>query len=207
MVNRRFSLSSLVISFTYIPRYLYGILIGLILGDGFISLSQGRKNAHFRFLQGVINSGFFWHVYSLFSHYSQSLPIVNISKRRGKLHSALVFWTRSYPFLTDLYYLFYVSGRKRIPWCISELLTPEGLAMWAMSDGCKAKGGFYLSTNSFHYEEVQLLCNALKERFNLDCSVHSQRGQPRLYISANSMPLFRSIVFPYFHSSMMYKLR
>src|SRR5438874_2686670 len=49
MVNHRFSLSPLVVSLTYIPHYLYGVLIGLILGDGFLTLSQGRRNACFRF--------------------------------------------------------------------------------------------------------------------------------------------------------------
>lgn len=103
----------------------------------------------------------------------------------------------------ELYNLFHRNGRKTVPWCIAELLTPQGLAMCY---GCKAKGGFYISINSFHYEEVQLLCNALKERLNLDCSIHLQRGQPRLYICYSSMVRFRSIVAPYFHSSMMYKL-
>jgi hypothetical protein len=157
-----FSLSPLVVSLTYIPHYLYGVLIGLILGDGYLTLSQGRRNARFRFQQGQINAGFFWHVFSLFPHYLQSFPTGVIRERWGKLHPALVFWTRSYSFFTDLHNLFYASGRKRIPWCISELLTPQGLAFWAMSDGSKARGGFYLSTNSFHFEEVQLLCNALR---------------------------------------------
>src|ERR1051325_9116378 len=88
MVNHMFSLSPLVVSLTYIPHYLYGVLIGLILGDGFLTLSQGRRNACFRFQvpqvqavarpllfagnirpakrgpgQGQINAGFFWHVW------------------------------------------------------------------------------------------------------------------------------------------------
>jgi len=79
--------------------------------------------------------------------------------------------------------------------------------MLAQCDGCKAKGGFYISTNSFHYEEVQLLCTALKEQLNLDCSIHLQKGQPRLYIRASSMAAFRAIVLPHFHESMLYKLR
>ncbi len=140
---------------------------------------------------------------------SALLPIIPRSYfgiRKGRTNFGLFIRRRSYPIFTELYHLFHKNGRKTIPWCIAELLTPQGLAMWAMSDGCKAKGGFYLSTNSFHYEEVQLLCNALKERFNLDCTIHLQSGQPRLYICCSSMNRFRSIVAPYFHSSMMYKL-
>jgi hypothetical protein len=53
----------------------------------------------------------------------------------GKTHFGLVFDTaRGYPVLTSLYNLFYVNGRKAIPSFIAELLTPQGLAMWAMCD-------------------------------------------------------------------------
>jgi hypothetical protein len=65
-----------------------------------------------------------------------------------------------------------------------------------MSDGSKAKGGFYLSTNSFHFEEVKLLCNALKERLNLDCSIHLQRGQPCLVYLCILVWLFSDLLFP-----------
>jgi|SRR5579859_181898 len=85
-----------------------------------------------------------------------------------------------------------------------------GYVRWSFCRRCaklaKAQGGFYLSTNSFHYEEVKLLCNALKERYNLDCSIHLQRGQPRLYLHCSSMNHFRSLVRPYFHKFMVYKL-
>ncbi len=200
------SLTPLAIALTYISPYIKGIIIGLILGDGSLQLLKGRKNASFRLGQCSANSGFLWHVFSLLQHYCQSYPAPYFGIRKGRTNFGLFIRTRSYPIFTELYHLFHKNGRKTIPWCIAELLTPQGLAMWAMSDGCKAKGGFYLSTNSFHYEEVQLLCNALKERFNLDCTIHLQSGQPRLYICCSSMNRFRSIVAPYFHSSMMYKL-
>src|SRR5579862_8362220 len=130
-----FSLTPLAISLTYISPYIKGIIIGLILGDGSLQLLKGRKNASFRLGQCSANSGFLWHVFSLLQHYCQSYPSPYFGIRKGRPNFGLFIRTRSYPIFTELYHLFHRNGRKTIPWCIAELLTPQGLAMWAMSDG------------------------------------------------------------------------
>lgn len=74
MVNRRFSLSPLVISLTYCPPFVYGVIVGLILGDASLLLRKGRKNARLGFKQSAIHSGFILSVFSILSHYIQSCP-------------------------------------------------------------------------------------------------------------------------------------
>jgi len=97
---------------------------------------------------------------------------------------------------------------KSIPLNIGELLTPAGLAYWAMDDGGKYnKNNFILCTNSFTFEEVQLLIKVLKENFDLNCTIHkTNEVQYRIYILKDSMEKFRALVTPHFHESMMYKL-
>jgi hypothetical protein len=46
-----FSLSPLVISLTYCPPFVYGVIVGLILGDATLFLRKGRKNARLGFKQ------------------------------------------------------------------------------------------------------------------------------------------------------------
>jgi hypothetical protein len=76
-----------------------------------------------------------------------------------------------------------------------------------MDDGTKISSGFHLCTNSYTFSEVQLLIKVLKLNFDLNCTYHTQRkDQYLIYIKTNSMNRFRSIVSPYFHESMMYKL-
>lgn len=46
-----------------------------------------------------------------------------------------------------------------------------------------------------------------KEKLNLDTTLQSERGKPRIYIVAGSMNRFRSLVATYFQEAMLYKLR
>jgi hypothetical protein len=75
-----------------------------------------------------------------------------------------------------------------------------------MDDGAWTKSGFYLHTKGFTFLETYRLVAMLHYRFSLDCSVQDHDGKPVIYIKAKSMNLFISLVRPYFHSSMMYKL-
>ena len=62
-------------------------------------------------------------------------------------------------------------------------------------------------TDSYTFAEIQLLIKILKENFDLNCT-YNKRGKDgyRIYIMTDSMDKFRSLVTPYFHESMMYKL-
>lgn len=101
-----------------------------------------------------------------------------------------------------------MNGVKIIPDNIGEILTPVSLAHWAMGDGYKSKSGFTFSTNSYTLSEVQLLVKVLKDKFDLNCTIHKTSGKDQhlIYIATGSMSKFRSLVTPYFHESMMYKI-
>jgi hypothetical protein len=94
-----FSLSPLAISLTYCPPFVYGVIVGLILGDATLLLRKGRKNARLGFKQTTIHSGFILSVFSILSHYIQSGPQLVLQSGFGKGLS-IELWTRSYPFLT-----------------------------------------------------------------------------------------------------------
>jgi hypothetical protein len=77
-----------------------------------------------------------------------------------------------------------------------------------MDDGGAAgNSGFYLHTKGFTFEEVYLLAGMLHYQFGLFCTVQSHDRKPVLYITAQSMPRFKELVLPHFHSSMMYKFK
>lgn len=77
-----------------------------------------------------------------------------------------------------------------------------------MDDGSKgAKGyAFNLHTESYSIKEVYFLAQMLHYRFGLTCSVQNNKRGPRLYIRAKSLQLFKHLVKPHFHPSMLYKL-
>jgi hypothetical protein len=80
-----------------------------------------------------------------------------------------------------------------------------------MGDGTALPQGLILCTNSFSLPDIVRLMNVLMIRYSLDCTIHikrrpSQKIEHLIYIKERSMPRLRTIVAPYFHSSMVYKI-
>ena len=75
-----------------------------------------------------------------------------------------------------------------------------------MFDGTKSGKGLTLQTQSFTIKEVVFIINILIHKFDLKCSIHMQRNQPTIYISAKSMKKLNLKINFYFCKSMKYKL-
>jgi RNA binding exosome subunit len=58
-----------------------------------------------------------------------------------------------------------------------------------MDDGTPDRSGFMLYTNAFTEEEVNLLIDVLKQKFDLNCSIHTRTVKKKaymIYIKADS---------------------
>ena len=106
--------------------------------------------------------------------------------------------------------LFYCNNKKVVPDNIEELLTARSLAYWAMDDGHAERSGFIFNTNCFTLKEVQLLIKALKNKFDLNCSIQTCKdlvNQPNLiYVKSDSWIKFKSLIEPYVIPHFKYKL-
>jgi len=184
------------------------VIVGLILSDGYVAYSNKRaKSARLVFDQSLAHSPYFWFVFFILAPYCSSYPSIYKRTLRGNRFFSICFFTRSLPCFTELRSLFYPNGVKIVPYNIYELLTPGALAHWILGDGKSNNGsGLTLCTDSFKVQDVVRLMNVLKIRYNIDCTLHKESKSYRIYIRAQSMPLLRSIVSPYFHLSMDYKL-
>jgi anti-sigma regulatory factor (Ser/Thr protein kinase) len=76
-----------------------------------------------------------------------------------------------------------------------------------MDDGSKQGGGFYLNTQSFSKGENLFLIKILMDKFKLECTLNNTKGKYIIYIRKQSINLFKELVKPYFHESMLYKLK
>jgi len=131
------------------------------------------------------------------------------------VRAGVPFWnvtiqTLAFPCFTILQPLFYNSlGKKILPSVeiISELLTPVALAHWIMGDGSVRTHGLVLCTESFSVQEVVLLANILLVRYGLNCTLHARSNFYRINIRASSIQTLRTIVLPYRHTSILYKLK
>ena len=57
----------------------------------------------------------------------------------------------------------------------------------------------------FSYQEQLILQSALCENFGIICNINRHESQYKLYIRSKSMKTFRSLVYPHFIPSMLYK--
>ena len=157
------------------------MIVGLIIGDGFIGLSGKRsKNARLEFEQSMKHFSYFWSVFNTLSHYCSSFPSLRIRKVFGKEWYSLQFFTRSLPCFTLLHTLFYNNGIKVIPEIIFDLLTPLALAHWICCDGSKQGTGLLLCTNAFTIPEVVQLINILIVKYLLESTLRFKNNQPMI---------------------------
>ena len=185
--------------------YQYSVVIGLLLSDGWlIFASKTNKNARLGFKQSLSHSVYILFVFNILSHYCSSGPKLTTGVRAGKWYYGLEFYTRSLTCITELYLIFYPNKVKIIPDNIYELLTPVALIM---GDGSVQRHGLILCTDSYSIEDVVRLMNVLMIRYRLECTLRFyKKNQYRIYIRQDSMSILRTIVTPYFHSSMLYKI-
>ena len=69
-----------------------------------------------------------------------------------------------------------------------------------MDDGCNTG---VISCQSFEREGAEKLQMLLKDKFNIKCNIKQSN---EIYITMESRELFETIIAPYIHESMTYKL-
>lgn len=124
----------------------------------------------------------------------------------AKNYDTIHFQTLTCSQFNKYHKMFYVNGVKVVPLDIRKHLTARGLAFGAMDDGSIHSPGFYLCTNCFTIPEVELLCHALAKNFWTYHRHSPPAWSTSNFIRANDMPVFRAIVTPHFHPTMLYKL-
>jgi hypothetical protein len=113
--------------------------------------------------------------------------------------------------LYDLFYQYDESGKqhKVVPNNIKELLNAQALAYWIMDDGnIDAFKATQINTDSFSLNDIHLLQIALMDNFKLRTRLNKKRpGQWVIVIPIRQVQSLASIVGPYMHPSMVYKVK
>jgi len=188
------------------------VIIGLLLGDGFLEKSSKSVNPRFCFEQSYPEKEvYLFYVFNFYKLLVSSFPSIitrKPDKRTGKVYKSLGFKTAAFSCLNEYYNLFYKDRKKVIPKSIDKLLTARGLAHWIMDDGSK---NFYNQTilhkRAFTKEEVILLQNTLKKNFGLKSRLEEKvKNQWIIIINVRQTISLKEIVKPYMHESMVYKI-
>ena len=198
------------------------ILVGNLLGDGFMVFSRTTKGPTYGFClaQTWYATDYVEHVYQIFKPFVGTPPKISlISGIKPGLPKRYEVRFRTYSHNEFKYYydLFYPAVKddnkrvKRVPKNIGSLLTARSLAYWFMDDGTRGAtidktAAYCISTHSFSYEDQLILVKALEKNFGIRSVLHKDKQFFRLSIKKESRSAFYDLIKPFIHPYFEYKL-
>lgn len=185
------------------------VLVGLLLGDGFLERKGNAVGATLKICQSLRQKEFVEWLYKAFMNFVRTPPKVKTRQRNGKENYEMVFNTLSHPCFNIFHDLFYLKSKKVIPQNIGQHLTKTAFSVWFMGDGSvksKECRGRILNTQSFNRTEIERLIVILKDKFNLESSIRTQKDGLQIYISARSAENLNAILKDKLLPSFQYKL-
>lgn len=188
------------------------IIFGSLLGDAHAEKRALGIGTRISFFQEEVHLKYIYFLHNILSnsgYCNSKLPITTTRLgSKGKLRKIVRFHTWTYSSFNWIQEMWYINGKKCVPYNIDKYLTPLALAIWIMDDGAKVSKGLKLCTNSFTYEECVLLANVLYNKYKLKASVQSagSENQYIVYIWKQSLIDLSKIVYPYIIPEMRYKI-
>lgn len=196
------------------------ILFGLLLGNTSLQTYTGGKTWRIRFIQGDKNKKYLFHLYNVFIKYVKTAPKESWSTSGskapllGKEESRWTFNTTvqiiGLKFSKFFYLRFGGKYKKVMPnkKTLSKYLTPIALAYWFMDNGFLKSNclSYYLCTDCFELQDLKVLREVFKEKYDIDISFHKQRLSYRVYIPKRESKKFYNLIEKFVYISMRYKL-
>lgn len=177
------------------------IIIGTILGDGYLRIVSGKKNALLEINHAFSQKAYVDWKYAMLESLCKSGP----KPRNGNgMRIAYRFTTRQHPEITTLHTAFYGEGKKSIPNTLT--IDPLMLAVWFMDDGSRCRDSdVYLNTQQFSRIDQEKL-RAMLETLDIESSLNKDKQYERIRIKKSSVPYLFEKISPYIIPSMSYKI-
>ena len=177
------------------------LIIGSILGDGYIRIVPNRRDAFLEINHSIKAKSYVDWKYSILRNICKSPPkIRKIDEKRIGYR----FFTKQHKEITEILNRFYKNGKKIIPSNLK--LDPIILAVWFMDDGSKSrKSDVYLNSQQFSFSDQRKLLHALRQ-IGLKARLNRDKGYYRIRFFKESIPKLNKIISPYIIPSMRYKL-
>ncbi len=184
------------------------ILVGTLLGDGHLETQNGGRTYRLKIEHSIKQKDYTDWFYQNFKHWSKEAPKEKTKVVKGKTYTNYWFSTESVGDFRFYGQQFYDENRRKIvPQMIKKLLTPLALAVWFMDDGSsksKQYMALILNTQCFKKSELNLLIEALLEKFDVEAKLRPQREGYQLIISRPET--FIELIKPYLRKEFYYKL-
>lgn len=188
------------------------IIIGLMLGDGYLETQDRGRTYRLGVVHSFKEREYVKWLYEKLRNWCQS-GIKEWQRKDGrKFVGFRTISSGSFRFYAHQFYD-KSTGRKKVPKLIHRWLTPLAIAVWFMDDGSiksKDHRTYIFHTDGFTRQDLMRLQKALESKFAIKTSIHKQKRKGkkyyRLYILTESAEKFKSLIEPFIHSTMRYKL-
>jgi hypothetical protein len=177
-----------------------GVIIGTLLGDGYLRIVDGRKDAFLEINHSYSEKQYVDWKYDHLKKLVKSPP----KKRKGNgKRIAYRFYTKQIPYLTHLFKEFYKNKEKVIPSWLK--LNPLILAVWFMDDGHKSRKTYYLNSQQFDVKTQRFLMKLLA-KLGIRTTLNKDKTYFRIRIRQSSSKRFRNLIKRLVIPKMRYKL-
>jgi len=196
------------------------LLMALAIGDGYISSKKSKKWNYTQY------SICFTHSIKQLEYLQYKANLVNsiLGGRQNEVHLCNnngyegCYYSKSDKSLRLIRNKLYKNGKKCISRDILDLLDEQGIAIWFMDDGCtsymKRNGKIHgivlqISTCLDTVEELQVLIDYFKERWDIKFGIKKEHGKYSLQCATKETRKFMKIVKSYILKieSMKYKIK
>lgn len=186
------------------------LVIGCLLGDGHI-----EKNGRIQVFHSIKQKEYTLWLMELFKKFFK----VTYRERTCKLkdsdkeYKQVGFYVTGNKY-TKLIRQYTYKPNKTINMRQLNKLSPLGLAIWYLDDGClsfikkdnKIKSRqIILNTQGFSYEEQLIICEYFKTK-GIECHIHKDKTSYRIWMNGTNGSFFLSIITPFIPECMYYKL-
>lgn len=181
-------------------------VVGMVLGDGSLAVTSNNRKARLRFTHGKKQLSYLQYKLGILENLCNT---EGIYKGKSGYTNNDVYCINTYSTLDfyDLYNKIYCGKEEDFLGVLNEL-TPVSLAFWIMDDGSLNKKVYTLSTHSFSKEKNEVIVSILNSKFGLKSRLCFDKRVKKYYIvfSTEASKRLSSIIAPYVHTSMEYKL-
>lgn len=176
------------------------VVLGSMLGDGYIRIMKGRKNAFLEINHSFKQKEYVDWKYYVLENLTKSKPKMRLGKSN---RVAYRFYTKQLPELTEIMNKFYLGNKKVIP---EIKLDPITLAVWYMDDGSRCRqSDVYLNTQQFDIDNQNKLLRLLKS-VGLEATLNKDKEYYRIRFLKSSISRLYKLIGEYIVPSMKYKI-
>ena len=186
------------------------ILVGTLLGDGHLETQNKGRTFRLKVEHSINQKNYTDWLHGKFKNFTLTAPQIKEQMVNGNPYQKYWFSTVSNGAMRFYAQQFYQNGKKIVPNFIAKLVTPLSLAVWFMDDG-SLKSKFHkariINTRCFNESDLARLRDMLIDKFGITTTLRNQKEGKQLYIPSTEIEKFISIVKPYIHKSMEYKIK